>query len=42
MGARHETITKYLRQVSTEAYVFGVVVGFALGAGFGFMVGMGW
>ena len=32
---RHEIITKYLRDTSNGAYVFGVVVGFALGVRLG-------
>jgi hypothetical protein len=38
----HQTIVKFLRQFSNEAYVFGVVVGFALGVAFGFLMGLGW
>jgi hypothetical protein len=40
--SKHQLIVKYLRETSNEAYVFGVAVGFALGAGFGFLVGLGW
>ena len=39
---RHETITEYLRDTSNGAYVLGVLVGFALGFGFGFLMGLGW